>query len=99
MAALAVMAEPGGLGQVSLSAAVPSDSGSSASGPVAILQQFGKLFSGTCNSVATASINWAGVAGGGWNESWAWWVNGGLGGPVCTRNRVFSTTQSKWIVE
>jgi len=76
-----------------------SSSGSaSTSGPAPIFQQFGKPSAGTCDAVAPASLNWSGVSSGGWSESWAEWMNGGLGGAVCTRTLVYSTSQSKWIV-
>jgi hypothetical protein len=70
----------------------------SASAPAPILQQFGKPASSTCDSVAPTSLNWSGVASGGWSESWAQWMNGGNGGAVCTRTLTYSTSQSKWIV-
>jgi hypothetical protein len=71
---------------------------SSASAPTPIVQQFGKPDTSTCEETAPESLNWAGVASGGWGESWAQWMNGGLGGPVCTRTLVYSTAQSRWIV-
>lgn len=75
-----------------------SDSSSSSSTPHPIFQQFGKPASGTCDSVAPATLNWSGVTSGGWSESWAQWVNGGSGGAVCTRTLIYSTAQSRWIV-
>jgi plastocyanin len=66
--------------------------------PAAIVQQFGKPTIGSCEAVAPESLNWSGVASGGWGESWAQWMNGGNGGAVCTRTLVYSTAQSRWIV-
>lgn len=71
---------------------------SSSGGPAEILQAFGLPASGTCATSQPANINWAGVGSGGWANSWAQWVNGGKGGPVCIRTLVYSTTQAKWIV-
>lgn len=70
----------------------------SRSGPPSSLQQFGKPASGTCETVAPESLNWSGVASGSWGESWAQWMNDGLGGAVCTRTLVYSSSQSRWIV-
>ena len=55
------------------------------SGPASILQQFAKPATGTCDAAQPEGLNWAGVASGGWSESWAQWANGGQGGTVCTR--------------
>lgn len=68
------------------------------SGPPPIIQQFGKPVSGTCDAAASATLNWAGVAGGGWGDSWAQWMNAGLGGPVCTRTLSYSLSQRKWVI-
>lgn len=67
-------------------------------GPAPIIQQFGKPASGTCDPIAPESLNWAGVASGGWGESWAQWMNGGSGGAVCTRTLVYRSAQSIWVV-
>jgi hypothetical protein len=76
-----------------------SSSGSaSTSGPGPIFQQFGKPSAGTCDAAASESLNWSGVTGGGWGESWAEWMNGGLGGAVCTRTLVYSNALGKWVV-
>ena len=69
-----------------------------ASVPAPIIQQFGKNATDTCDAVAPESLNWSAVAGGGWGESWAQWMNDGLGGAVCTRTLVYSTAQSRWVV-
>ena len=78
----------------------PSSSSSSvpATGPADVTQQFGRPIADTCNDAAPESMNWSGVSSSGWGESWAQWINGGSGGPVCTRTLVYSTAQSKWIV-
>jgi hypothetical protein len=63
-----------------------------------ILQQFSRSGSGTCFEAAPFTLNWSGVASGGWGESWAQWVNGGRGGAVCSRTLVYSNAQGRWIV-
>lgn len=68
------------------------------SGLPPVIQQFGKPASGTCDAAAPASLNWAGVASGGWGESWAQWMNGGNGGAVCSRMLVYSTSHGGWIL-
>ena len=76
-----------------------SSSSSSASyGPSPVVQQFGKPATGTCDEAEPEGLNWSGVANGGWGVSWAQWMNGGTGGAVCTRTLVYSTAQSKWVV-
>jgi hypothetical protein len=76
-----------------------SSSGSdSTSAPAPIFQQFGKPAIGTCAEAASPSLNWAGVAGGGWGESWAMWMNGGRGGAVCTRTLTYLQTTGAWAV-
>jgi hypothetical protein len=79
---------------VALSAPAPAQ----VSTPAPLIQQFGKAASGTCDSAAPEDLNWSGVESGGWGESWAEWMNGGNGGAVCTRTLVYSTAQSKWVV-
>jgi hypothetical protein len=69
----------------------------SSSTPAPITQQFGKPASGTCDAAQPSGLDWAGVASGGWANSWAQWMNSGNGGFVCTRTLVYSTTQSKWV--
>jgi hypothetical protein len=66
--------------------------------PAPVMQQFGKMTPGTCDAVAPESLNWSGVASGGWTQSWAEWVNSGTGGAVCTRTLVYSSSQSRWVV-
>jgi len=78
---------------VSAGSVTPSGGGSSNSsstsagnsGPTPILQQFATPAMGTCDAAQPEGLNWAGVASGGWGESWAQWANGGRGGTVCTR--------------
>jgi hypothetical protein len=59
----------------------------------------GVIAAGACAETAPESLNWAAVTSGGWGESWAQWMNAGSGGAVCTRTLVYSTAQSRWIVE
>jgi hypothetical protein len=68
------------------------------SAPAPITQQFGMPANDSCDQAQPDGLDWSGVTSGGWGESWAQWMNGGLGGPVCTRTLVYSTTQSKWVV-
>ena len=75
-----------------------SSSSSVATGPAPVFQQFGKPATGTCADAAVATLNWAGVASGGWGESWAQWMNGGKGGAVCNRALIYSLGLSKWVV-
>jgi hypothetical protein len=73
-----------------------SSSTGSDSSPPPVIQQFGLPSSGTCDAAAPNELNWSGVASGGWAESWAQWMNGGLGGAVCTRDLVYSTGTGSW---
>lgn len=75
-----------------------SSNGATSSVPAPVFQQFGRPTSGTCDAVAPESLNWSGVASGGWSESWAQWMNGGTGGAVCTRELVYSTARGGWVV-
>lgn len=74
------------------------DTTAAVSAPAPIFQQFGRPVTGSCEAAAQASLNWSGVASGGWSESWAQWMNGGNGGAVCTRTLVFSTSTGAWTV-
>jgi len=76
-----------------------SGTSSTSSAPAPVVQQFGKPLSGTCDAAAPASLNWAGVASGGWGESWAQWANGGAGGAVCTRTLTYSESRAAWVVQ
>ena len=66
--------------------------------PAPVFQQFGKPAVGSCEAAAPESLNWSGVASGGWGESWAQWMNGGNGGAVCTRTLVYSDNLGIWTV-
>jgi hypothetical protein len=86
-------------GGLSIYAASGGGSGSQAENlPAPVMQQFGKVTSGACDAVAPESLNWSGVASGGWTQSWAKWVNRGTGGAVCTRTLIYSSSQSRWVV-
>jgi hypothetical protein len=74
-----------------------SGSSDSAEAPPALLQQFGMLAQGTCDAAQPSGLDWSGVASGGWSESWAEWVNGGLGGAVCTRTLTYRPQLSAWV--
>lgn len=73
-----------------------TSSGSAVSAPPPIIQQVG-MPSGGCSAVVDADLNWAGVAAGGWGQSWAQWANGGNGGPVCTRTLSYSVAADRWV--
>ena len=62
------------------------------------MQQVGMPASGKCTDITDSALNWAGVSAGGWGNSWAQWMNGGKGGPVCNRTLYYSTALSKWVV-
>lgn len=49
------------------------------------LQQVGVPASGDCADVDPSVGHYIGAPVGGWSKSWAWWINDGKGGPVCTR--------------
>lgn len=68
------------------------------SGPKPVLQQFGMTNGASCETTASPGLNWAGVRSGGWGHSWAQWMHGGQGGPVCTRTLVYSNAQGRWIL-
>ncbi len=73
-----------------------SSGSTSSSSPAPIFQQFGIPATGSCAAAAPESLNWSGVASGGWSESWAQWMNGGNGGAVCSRSLVYSAAQGRW---
>ena len=60
------------------------------------LQQVGLPASGSCSDVPASAGHWIGAPMGGWAKSWAWWPNGGRGGPVCTRE--VETTESGQLI-
>lgn len=68
-----------------------SSSSAAGSGPAAVVQQFARPTSGTCDAAQPVGLNWSGVASGGWSESWAEWANSGTGGAVCTRTLSYSS--------
>lgn len=49
------------------------------------LQQIGVPASGSCDDVPIETGHYHDFPIGGWSKSWAWWINNGTGGPVCTR--------------
>lgn len=53
-------------------------------------QAIGLPTSGTCAGLSMPGLDWAGVAAGGWTQSWAQWMNDGHGGAVCQRTIHFS---------
>lgn len=83
---------------LSINGGSPSSGGSdSLEAPPALIQQFGKPGQGTCDAAQPADLDWSGVASGGWSESWAEWMNGGLGGAVCTRTLTYRPRLSAWV--
>lgn len=72
---------------------------SAADGPVPapVFQAFGKPSSGTCDAAAPIALNWGGAGSGSWGNSWAEWMNGGKGGPVCTRTLSYSNALGHWV--
>ena len=66
--------------------------------PPPVLQQVGLLDGASCTEFEAEELNWAGVSSGGWDQSWAKWMNDGLGGPICTRTLVYSNSQSRWVL-
>ncbi|MFM8156107.1 MAG: hypothetical protein ACKOAF_08550 [Actinomycetes bacterium] len=53
------------------------------------LQQVGVPASGSCDDVPFWAGHYDGYPVGGWGKSWAMWIYGGNGGPVCTREIYF----------
>jgi len=53
---------------------------------------------GCATLVSDASVNWSGIAGTGWNPSWAQWANNGLGGDVCVRMLGYNMTTNNWFI-
>lgn len=72
------------------------DVASSGDVPPPALQQFGQPSSGTCDAAASPELNWGGATSGGWGVSWAQWMNGGTGGPVCTRMLSYAPSLGRW---
>jgi hypothetical protein len=65
--------------------------------PPDVMQQVGAPSTGTCATFVDSKLNWAGAPDGGWGMSWAQWMNGGHGGPVCTRS-LYWTPSGRWSV-
>ena len=76
---------------------ISSSGGETQFGPADEIQQIGQPAAG-CENVSLPLLDWAGVSSGGWAPSWAEWVNGGRGGPVCTRTLAYSTSRNAWFV-
>ncbi len=74
-----------------------SDAESADTTPVPVIQQVG-MPTGGCSGVDDVRLNWAGIASGGWGQSWAQWPNSGNGGAVCSRMLTYRTELGRWIV-
>ncbi len=59
-------------------------------------QQVGLPASGSCADVPSPVGHYPGFPFGGWSQSWAQWINGGAGGPVCTRELYFDQSAGEW---
>jgi hypothetical protein len=79
-----------------ITATQPTPAAEAPTSPAAHIQQFGLPDGQTCQEAAPEELNWSGVAPGGWGQSWAQWMNDGLGGDVCTRMLVMDTATSQW---
>ena len=66
--------------------------------PAPVTQEIGRPFTESCDAVRRDDLNWSGVESGGWRQSWAQWMNGGLGGFVCTRALVYDRSRNGWVV-
>jgi len=66
--------------------------------PPSIIQQIGLPPTGTCEDVMDGMFGTQTYVRGGWGRSWAMWMNGGLGGAVCTRMLVYSHAQGRWVL-
>lgn len=62
------------------------------------LQQVGVPASGNCTDVPSPTGHFRGFPFGGWGKSWAQWINGGKGGPVCTREIQFNPYLGAYIL-
>jgi len=67
--------------------------------PPSIIQQVGLPPTGTCEDVIDGMFGTQTFIPGGWGQSWARWMNNGLGGAVCTRMLVYSNAQGRWILQ
>lgn len=72
--------------------------GSTSSAPADLLQQIAVPSSGTCADVQDESLRWGTGLSGGWQLTWAQWMNAGKGGAVCTRTLVYGTALGRWVV-
>ena len=72
--------------------------GSTTGAPADVLQQVGLASNVTCKTFADTRLDWAGVTSQGWGQSWASWVNNGLGGAVCTRTLFYDVNTARWSV-
>jgi len=66
--------------------------------PPSIIQQVGLPVSGRCEDLIDGVFGTQTFIQGGWGQSWALWMNGGLGGAVCTRMLVYSNAHGRWVV-
>ena len=66
--------------------------------PPDVLQQVGLPAGGQCSAIVDPTLNWAGVASGGWTASWAQWAVASTGGWVCTRTLHYSLAHAKYVV-
>lgn len=70
------------------------------SGPdMAHIQQFARPVTGTCDAAQPEGLDWGGADSGGWDDSWAQWMNKGTGGLVCTRVLTYSNSLGHWVVQ
>ncbi len=60
------------------------------------IQQVGVPASGDCADVRPSVGHYPGFPFGGWSKSWAYWINDGKGGPVCTREIYYDTGLGEW---
>lgn len=65
--------------------------------PVAALQQYAPAPGEDCGANPPSDVDFPALVGrrdSGWSLSWAYWPNGGLGGPVCTRQPYYTSGQT-----
>ena len=60
------------------------------------IQQVGVPTSGDCADVRPSVGHYPGFPVGGWSKSWAYWINDGKGGPVCTREIYYDAGLGEW---
>lgn len=61
-------------------------------------QQVGLAAGASCSNVDDSQLNRNLGLRGGWAASWAWWVNSGKGGAVCTRILHYDDSKSLWTI-